>query len=96
MPLCGGDSDGAARVKRAEHRTASGNHVLSHLLRFLTHLYLHTRIAAQEIPCMSETQGQFNGIRGFLWLAVGFLLLAAAIGSAIYIVAHLLNRYKRC
>ena len=40
---------------------------------------------------MSETQGQFKGIRGFLWLAVGLLLLAAAIGSAIYIVAHLLN-----
>jgi hypothetical protein len=40
---------------------------------------------------MSETQGQFKGIRGFLWLAVGLLLLAAAIGSAIYIVAHLLK-----
>jgi hypothetical protein len=40
---------------------------------------------------MSETQGPFNGIRGFFWLAHGFLLLAAAIGSAIYIVAHLLN-----
>ena len=40
---------------------------------------------------MSETQGQFKGIRGFLWLAVGLLLLAATIGSAIYIVAHLLN-----
>jgi hypothetical protein len=40
---------------------------------------------------MSETQGQFNGICGFLWLAVGILLLAAVIGSAIYIVVHLLN-----
>jgi hypothetical protein len=40
---------------------------------------------------MSETEGQFNGIRGFLWLAVGFSLLAAAIGSAIYFVVHLLN-----
>jgi hypothetical protein len=59
--------------------------------RTLTHLYFHTRGAAQEDPCMSETQGQFNGIRGFLWLAVGFLLLAAAIGSAIYMVVHLLN-----
>jgi hypothetical protein len=39
---------------------------------------------------MAET-GQFKGIRGFLWLAVGFLLLAAAIGSAIYIFAHLLH-----
>jgi len=34
---------------------------------------------------MSETQGQFKRIRVFLWLAVGFLLLAAAIGSAIYV-----------
>ena len=40
---------------------------------------------------MSETQGQLKGIRGFLWLAVGFLLLAAAIGSTIYIVVHLLK-----
>jgi len=40
---------------------------------------------------MSETEGQFNGIRGFLWLAVGFSLLAAAIGSAIYFVVYLLN-----
>jgi hypothetical protein len=40
---------------------------------------------------MSETQGAFKGIRGFLWLAVGFLLLATAIGSATYIVVHLLN-----
>jgi hypothetical protein len=59
--------------------------------RTLTHGHSHTRGAAQEDPCMSETQGQFKGIRGFLWLAVGFLLLAAAIGSAIYIVVHLLN-----
>ena len=51
----------------------------------------HTRDAAQEDPCMSETQGQLKGIRGFLWLAVGFLLLVAAVGSTIYIVAHLLN-----
>ena len=40
---------------------------------------------------MSETQGQFEGLRGFLRLAVGFLLLAAALGSAIYIVVHLLS-----
>ena len=40
---------------------------------------------------MSETEGQFKGIRGFLWRAVGLLLLAAAIGSAIYIVVHLLD-----
>ena len=42
-----------------------------------------------ESPRMSETQNQFKGIRRFLWLAVGFLLLAAALGSAVYILAHL-------
>jgi hypothetical protein len=40
---------------------------------------------------MSESESQFKGIRGFLWLAVGFLLLAAAMGSVIYIVVHVLN-----
>ena len=40
---------------------------------------------------MSETRGQFDGLRGFLRLAVGFLLLAAAIGSAIYFVVQLLS-----
>ena len=40
---------------------------------------------------MSESESQFKGIRGFLWMAVGFLLLAAAMGSAIYIVSHLFN-----
>jgi hypothetical protein len=40
---------------------------------------------------MAETESRFKGIRGFLWLTAGFLLLAAAIGSAIYIVAHLFN-----
>jgi len=29
-------------------------------------------------PCICETESQFEGIRGFLWLAVGFLLLPAA------------------
>ena len=38
---------------------------------------------------MSESESQFKGIRGFLWLAVGILLVAAAIGSALYIVVHL-------
>src|ERR1017187_39792 len=46
-PLCGGDSVGAARVKRSEHRTTAENHVLPHLLQFLTHLYLPTRNATQ-------------------------------------------------
>jgi hypothetical protein len=40
---------------------------------------------------MSEYESQFKGIRGFLWLAVGFLLLAAALGSAIFIAVHLLE-----
>jgi nitrogen fixation/metabolism regulation signal transduction histidine kinase len=57
----------------------------------LTQGHSHTRGAAQKDPSMSETQGQFNGIRGFLWLVAGFLLLLAAIGSAIYIGAHLLK-----
>ena len=48
-------------------------------------------IKAQENLCLTETQGQFKGIQGFLWLAAGLLLLAAAMGSAIYIVVHLLN-----
>ena len=91
MLLRGGDSDGAARVKRSERRITPGNHVLSHLLQFLTHLYIRTRNETQEDPCVAESESQFKGIRGFLWLAVGFLLLAAAIGSAIYIVAHLLK-----
>jgi hypothetical protein len=55
------------------------------------HLYLHIRGAAQEDPCVSQTEGQFKGFRGFIWLAVGLLLLAAATGSAIYIVVHLFN-----
>jgi hypothetical protein len=42
---------------------------------------------------MSETASQFKGIRGSLWLAVGILLLAAAIGSGIYIVVNLLNNF---
>jgi hypothetical protein len=40
---------------------------------------------------MSESQNQFKGIRRFLWLAVGFALMAAALGSAIYIAAHLIK-----
>ena len=40
---------------------------------------------------MDETQGQFKGIRGFLWLAAGLLPLAAAMGSAVYIFVHLLK-----
>jgi len=40
---------------------------------------------------MSATLNQFKGFRGFLWLAVAFLLLAAALGSAVYILAHLLK-----
>jgi len=91
MLLRGGDSDGAARVKRSERRITPGNHVLPHLLQFLTHLYIRTRNETQEDPCVAESESQFKGIRGFLWLAVGFFLLAAAMGSAIYIVFRLFN-----
>jgi hypothetical protein len=78
-------------VKRSERKTTPGNHVLPHLLQSLTHLYLRPRNATQEDPCVSESESQFKGIRGFLWLAAGFLLLAAAVGSAIYIVVRLLK-----
>ncbi len=40
---------------------------------------------------MSDSKGQFKGIRGFRWLAFGFWLLAAALGSAMYIIVHLLS-----
>ena len=40
---------------------------------------------------MSESQDEFKGIRRFLWLAVGFVLMAAVLGSAVYIVAHILR-----
>jgi hypothetical protein len=40
---------------------------------------------------MSETENQFKGIRWFLLLAIGFLLLAVALGSAIYLLARLLD-----
>jgi hypothetical protein len=49
--------------------------------------------ATEEDPFMPETEGQFKGIRGFLWLTAGFLLLVAAIGSANYIVAHLFKYF---
>ena len=38
---------------------------------------------------MSETKGKLKGIRGFLWLAAGFVLLVLALGSLIYLVVHL-------
>jgi hypothetical protein len=40
---------------------------------------------------MSESEGHFKGVRGFLWLSIRLLLLAAAIGSAIYIVVSLVT-----
>jgi hypothetical protein len=40
---------------------------------------------------MCDTESQFKGTRAFLWLAAGFLLLAAATGSALFTVVHLLN-----
>jgi len=40
---------------------------------------------------MSERQNEFKGIRGILWLAVGIVLMAAILGSAIYIIAHVVK-----
>jgi len=40
---------------------------------------------------MAETESQFKGIHGFLRLAIGVLLLAAALGSAVYLLARLLD-----
>jgi hypothetical protein len=39
---------------------------------------------------MSEPQSQFEGF-GPLWLALGFLLLGAVLGSATFIVAHVIT-----
>jgi hypothetical protein len=60
-------------------------------LKEVPHDRAHSRALnpAQEDPWMSETEGKFKGIRGFLWLAVGFILLALALGSLIYLVVHL-------
>ena len=49
----------------------------------------HAHNPAREDPCMSETVGRFKGIRGFLWPAIGLLLLLAAFGSLVYIIVHL-------
>jgi len=38
---------------------------------------------------MSQTEGRFKGIRGFLWLAIGLLLVLTALGSLVYIIVHL-------
>jgi hypothetical protein len=40
---------------------------------------------------MAETEYQLKGIRRFLWLSFGLLLLAAGVGSAVYIVVHLVT-----
>ena len=40
---------------------------------------------------MAETERQFKGIRWFLRLAIGLLLLAVALGSAIYLLGRLLD-----
>jgi hypothetical protein len=40
---------------------------------------------------MAETESQFKGIRWLLRLSIGVLLLAAALGSAIYLLARLLD-----
>jgi len=40
---------------------------------------------------MSRNQTEFKGIRRFLWLAVGFVLMAAILGSTLYIAARLIK-----
>jgi len=40
---------------------------------------------------MSERRNEFKGIRRFLWHAVGLVLMAAILGSAVYIIAHILR-----
>jgi hypothetical protein len=52
-------------------------------------------MAGMEYFRMLETRNQFIGFHGFLWLAVGFLLLAAAFGSAGYIVVHVVTAFVR-
>ena len=45
---------------------------------------------------MSESQNEFNGIRRFLWHAVGFVLMAAILGSAVYIVVRIVACLIKC
>jgi len=45
---------------------------------------------------MSGNQNELKGIRRYLWLAVGFVLLAAVLGSAVYIVVHIIARLIKC
>ena len=40
---------------------------------------------------MAEPESQFKGIRWILRLAIGALLLAVALGSAIYLLGRLLD-----
>ena len=44
---------------------------------------------------MLEARNQFIGFHGFLRLAAGYLLLAAALGSAGYIVVHVVASFVR-
>ncbi len=40
---------------------------------------------------MSGNQNEFKGIRRFLWLAVGFVLMTAILGSALCIIARIIK-----
>ncbi len=40
---------------------------------------------------MSQNQNEFKGIRRFLWLAAGFVLMAVILGSALYIIARIIK-----
>jgi hypothetical protein len=51
--------------------------------------------AEVEYLHLLEARNQFIGLHGFLRLAVGYLLLAAAFGSAGYIVVHVVTAFAR-
>ena len=53
------------------------------------------KLTEVEYLRMLETRNQFIGFHGFLRLAVGYLLLAAAFGSAGYIVVHVVTSFVR-
>jgi len=40
---------------------------------------------------MSESEGKFRRICGFLWLAIGLLFLVAGIAILVYLIFHLVD-----
>ena len=89
MPPCGGDSNGALRVKRAERKTRQKvAFIPPAAIPGTLCSPIHNLVGG---AFMAETESQFKGIRGFLRLAIGVLLLAVALGSAVYLLARLLD-----